>query len=52
LADRINARMFFGEPIVAAVRDTVSPEELKALLEGPGVLFVRPDVLGSLGENA
>ena len=51
LADRINARMFFGEPIVAAVRDTISPEELKALLEGPGVLFVRGDVLGEAGKT-
>jgi tRNA A-37 threonylcarbamoyl transferase component Bud32 len=51
LADRINSRMFFGEPIVAAVRDTISPEELKALLEGPGVLFVRGDVLGEAGKQ-
>ena len=51
LADRINARMFFGDPIVAAVRDTISPEELKALLEGPGVLFVRGDVLGQAGKT-
>ncbi|HEX5045069.1 MAG TPA: hypothetical protein VFV75_19400, partial [Candidatus Polarisedimenticolaceae bacterium] len=50
LADRINSRMFFGEPIVAAVRDSVSPEELKTLLEGPGVLFVRGDVLGEAGK--
>jgi serine/threonine protein kinase len=49
-ADRINSKMFFGEPIVAAVRDTISPEELKALLEGPGVLFVRGDVLGEAGK--
>ena len=51
-ADRINSRMFFGEPIVAAVRDTVSPDEMKALLEGPGVLFVRGDVLGEAGKSA
>ena len=51
-ADRINSRMFFGEPIVAAVRDSVSPEEMKALLEGPGVLFVRGDVLGEAGNGA
>jgi hypothetical protein len=49
-ADRINSRMFFGEPIVAAVRDTISPDELKVLLEGPGVLFVRGDVLGEAGK--
>jgi hypothetical protein len=47
LADRINARMFFGEPILAAVRDAVPPEEQRAMLEGPGVLYVRPDVLGA-----
>jgi predicted Ser/Thr protein kinase len=51
LADRINARMFFGEPIVAAVRDTISVEEIKALLEGPGVLFVRGDVLGEAAKD-
>jgi predicted Ser/Thr protein kinase len=50
-ADRINARMFFGDPIVATVRDTISPGELKALLEGPGVLFVRGDVLGDAAKD-
>ncbi len=43
LVDAINASMFFGDPFAVAVRDGVAPEEEKALLSGPGVVYVRED---------
>jgi predicted Ser/Thr protein kinase len=43
LVDKINSSMFFGEPFTVVVRDDLSPEETKALLNGPGVLYVRED---------
>jgi serine/threonine protein kinase len=43
--DAINARMFFGEPLVAVVRDNVAPDEFRALLEGPRILYLRDDAL-------
>ena len=39
--DSVNASMFFGEPFTLVVRDTLAPEEEKALLAGPGMLYVR-----------
>jgi serine/threonine protein kinase len=45
LIDAINAKLFRGEPFVAAVRDDVSPEQLRELLREPGVVYVREDVL-------
>jgi tRNA A-37 threonylcarbamoyl transferase component Bud32 len=39
--DAVNASMFFGEPFTLVVRDSVTPEEERALLAGPGVLYVR-----------
>ncbi len=39
--DSINASMFFGEPFALAIRDAFTPEEERALLAGPGVLYVR-----------
>ena len=35
--------MFFGEPFTAVVRDDLGTEELRALLSGPGILYVRPE---------
>ncbi|HEX9189507.1 MAG TPA: serine/threonine-protein kinase, partial [Vicinamibacteria bacterium] len=43
LLDGVNASMFFGEAFALAVREDVSPEEERALLSGPGVLYVRED---------
>jgi tRNA A-37 threonylcarbamoyl transferase component Bud32 len=43
LVDAINAKMFFGEPFTVVVRDDLAAEETKALLTGPGVLYVRED---------
>ena len=42
--DSINGSMFFGEPFTLAVRDDLAPEAVRALLAGPGVLFVRDEV--------
>jgi tRNA A-37 threonylcarbamoyl transferase component Bud32 len=39
--DAVNSSMFFGEPFTLVVRDSVTPEEEKALLAGPGILHVR-----------
>jgi predicted Ser/Thr protein kinase len=43
LLDGVNASMFFGEAFALAVREDLSPEEERALLSGPGVLYVRED---------
>jgi eukaryotic-like serine/threonine-protein kinase len=43
--DRINRRMFFGDPFTVVVRDGLPAEEEKSLLSGPGILYVRSDVL-------
>jgi hypothetical protein len=39
--DSVNASMFFGEPFTLVVRDAVAQDEEKALLAGPGMLYVR-----------
>ncbi len=39
--DSVNASMFFGEPFTLVVRGALAPEEEKALLTGPGMLYVR-----------
>jgi len=39
--DSVNASMFFGEPFTLTVRDALLPEEEKALLAGPVILYVR-----------
>jgi len=49
LVDGINSSMFFGEPFTVVVRDDAKPEEVKALLSSPGVLYVRDDVLDRTG---
>jgi predicted Ser/Thr protein kinase len=43
VVDRVNSSMFFGEPFTVVVRDDASAEEVKALLTGPGILYVRED---------
>ena len=39
--DAVNGSMFFGEPFTLVVRDSVAPEEEKALLSASGILYVR-----------
>ncbi len=41
--DEVNSSMFFGEPFSLVIRDDFTPEEERALLSGPGVLYVRED---------
>ena len=43
ILDSINASMFFGDPFTLVVRDDLTPEEFRALLTGPGVLYLRDD---------
>jgi hypothetical protein len=45
--DHINSKMFFGEPYSAVVQDGLSQEQTRELLSGPGIVYVRPDVLES-----
>jgi predicted Ser/Thr protein kinase len=43
LLDSVNSSMFFGDPFTLVIREEVTPEEERALLSGPGVLYVRED---------
>lgn len=43
--DKINEKRFFGEPCTVTVRDDLSGAETRSLLQGPGVRYVRDDVL-------
>ena len=45
LIDKVNSRMFFGDPFSVVVRDDVPSDEVRTLLQGPGVMYVRKDVL-------
>jgi hypothetical protein len=47
--DAINSSLFFGEPFSVVVRDGLTREETLALLGGPGILYVRADVLEEEG---
>jgi predicted Ser/Thr protein kinase len=39
--DAVNSSMFFGDPFTLVVREGIAPDEEKALLAGPGILYVR-----------
>ena len=43
VVDSVNSSMFFGDPFSVVVRDDTSPEEMKALLTSPGILYIRED---------
>jgi predicted Ser/Thr protein kinase len=43
--DAVNAKLYTGDPYTMEIRDDLSAAEVRALLAGPGVLFVRADVL-------
>jgi predicted Ser/Thr protein kinase len=43
IVDRVNAKMFFGEPFSVVVRNDVPSQDVQALLTGPGILYVRDD---------
>ena len=43
--DAVNGRTFFGEPLTVTIREEVPAAEIRSLLTGSGVLYVRDDVL-------
>jgi hypothetical protein len=43
LLDSINRSMFFGDPFTLVIRDSAGPEDERAMLTSPGVLYVRED---------
>ena len=43
--DKANDKWFRGEKFTVKVRDDVTAEELRGLLQGTGVLYVRKDLL-------
>lgn len=44
MVEKINAKLYFGEPLASRVRDDMQPAELGQMLQQPGVLYVRKDV--------
>jgi hypothetical protein len=40
---RGNRKLFFGRPMSVAIRHDLTPEELRQLLNSPGVRYVRED---------
>ena len=43
--DWLNGKLFFGDPFSVSLRDSLTDAETRSLLEAPGVLYVRADVL-------
>jgi hypothetical protein len=43
LLDAVNSSMFFGDPFSLVIREDATPEEERALLSSPGVLYVREE---------
>ena len=41
--DGINGSMFFGDPFTMIISDDLGPEEVRTLLRGPGILFMRDE---------
>jgi predicted Ser/Thr protein kinase len=46
LLEATNAKLFWGRPFTAVVRDDLDAPQTRALFAGSGVLYVRKDVLG------
>ncbi len=44
MLEAMNKKLFFGEPITVSVRDDVPQDELRRMLQQPGILYVRDDV--------
>jgi hypothetical protein len=40
-----NRKLFFGAPITLSILNDVPPAQIQTMLSGPGVQYVRPDVL-------
>jgi tRNA A-37 threonylcarbamoyl transferase component Bud32 len=47
MVERINHKLYFGDPLTGSVREDVTPAELSQWLRRPGVLYVRADVARS-----
>ncbi len=45
LIDSVNKKLYFGSPVEAAVRDDLSSDEFQQVLRGPGVVYIRDDVV-------
>ena len=43
ILDKINGSMFFGAPFTMLITDDLGPEEVRTLLKGPGILFMRDE---------
>ena len=41
--DAINRKLFFGEPLIVALKDDISPEEYRQMLRAPGIIYLRDD---------
>ncbi len=52
LMEDLNKKLFFGDPMTVLVRDDVTAEEFRAMLQEPGVLYVRDDAFESLKSHA
>jgi serine/threonine protein kinase len=44
LLESMNRKLFFGEPMRVSVRDDVPQDELRRILQQPGILYVRDDL--------
>ena len=44
LKDGLNEKLLFGDPMTVSLRDDVPLEELRRMLQEPGVVYVRDDV--------
>jgi predicted Ser/Thr protein kinase len=47
--DKVNGKLFVGEPFTVSIKEDRDPEERRTLLEGPGVIYVRDDVTDAAG---
>jgi hypothetical protein len=45
MIERVNRKLFFGDAYSLVIRDNVPNEELRAMLESPGVIYVSDDVV-------
>jgi len=45
MMDGLNRKLYFGEHMSVAVKEHMPAQDVRSLLEGPGVLFVRDDAL-------
>jgi len=45
MIEEANRKLYFGEPLTAAVRDDLPPADFQRLLRQPGVVYVRDDIV-------